>query len=153
MYCENCGCEAPTRYVAFHQNIGLLVLRFYSGTTGNLCKRCIHSTFWRYTAINLTLGWWGIISLILTPIFVIINLFYYIPCLTMEPPGPGAAPPQLTDDFFQRIAGHNDYLFQRLQQGEDLQHVSQDVAMRAGVTPGQVALYVRYVVAQSQQQA
>ena len=152
MYCENCGCEAPTRYVSFHQNIGLLILRLYNGTTGNLCKRCINSTFWKYTAINLTLGWWGIISLFLTPIFVIINLCYYIPCLTMEPPPPNAAPPQLTDDFFQRIAGHNDYLFQRLQQGENLQHVSQDVAMRAGVTPGQVTLYVRAVIAQSQQQ-
>lgn len=152
MYCENCGCEAPTRYVSFHQNIGLLILRLYNGTTGNLCKRCINSTFWKYTAINLTLGWWGIISLILTPIFVIINLCYYIPCLTMAPPAPNAAPPQLTDDFFQRIAGHNDYLFQRLQQGENLQHLSQDVAMRAGVTPGQVALYVRAMIAQSQQQ-
>jgi hypothetical protein len=152
MYCENCGCEAPTRYVSFHQNIGLLVMRLYNGTTGNLCKRCINSTFWKYTAINLTLGWWGIISLILTPIFVLINLFYYIPCLTMESPAPSAAPPQLTDDFFHRIAGHNDYLFQRLQQGENLQHVSQDVAMRAGVTPGQVALYVRAMIAQSQQQ-
>jgi hypothetical protein len=152
MYCENCGCEAPTRYVSFHQNIGLLILRLYNGTTGNLCKRCINSTFWKYTAINLTLGWWGIISLVLTPIFVIINLCYYIPCLMMEAPPPNAAPPQLTDDFFQRIAGHNDYLFQRLQQGENLQHLSQDVAMRAGVTPGQVALYVRAMIAQSQQQ-
>jgi hypothetical protein len=152
MYCENCGCEAPTRYVSFHQNIGLLILRLYNGTTGNLCKRCINSTFWKYTAINLTLGWWGIISLFLTPIFVIINLCYYIPCLMMEAPLPNAAPPQLTDDFFQRIAGHNDYLFQCLQQGENLQHVSQDVAMRAGVTPGQVALYVRAMIAQSQQQ-
>ena len=152
MYCENCGCEAPTRYVAFHQNIGLLVMRLYNGTTGNLCKRCINSTFWKYTAINLTLGWWGIISLFLTPIFCIINLCYYIPCLGMEPPAPNAAPPQLTEDAVNRIVGHQDYMFQRLQQGETLPNVSQDIAHRAGVTPGQVALYVRAVAAHAQQQ-
>ena len=43
-------------------------------------------------------------------------------------------------------------MFQRLQHGESLHNVSQDIAMRAGVTPGQVALYVRYLTAQAQQQ-
>src|SRR5215470_18028960 len=65
MYCEVCGVDAPTKHVSFHQNIGLLVMRFYRGCTGNLCKSCIHKTFWTYTAVNMTLGWWGIISLIL----------------------------------------------------------------------------------------
>jgi hypothetical protein len=152
MYCEVCGCEAPTRYVSFHQNIGLLVMRLYNGTEGNLCKPCIHKTFWKYTAINMTLGWWGVISLIVTPFFQLNNMVRYLMCMGMESPAPGAAPPELNDIFFQRIGPHTDYLVQRLNQGENLQAVSSDVAMRAGVTPGQVALFTRAMIAQAQQQ-
>ena len=36
MFCQKCGCEAPTRHVTFHQNIGLLVMRLYNGTDGQL---------------------------------------------------------------------------------------------------------------------
>jgi hypothetical protein len=152
MYCEVCGVDAPTKHVSFHQNIGVLVMRFYRGCSGNLCKSCIHKTFWTYTAINLTLGWWGIISLIVTPFFVINNTVYYLMCLGMEPPAPGATQPQLTDEFIQRIGPHTDYLVQRLNQGATLQAASEDVASRAGVTPGQVALFVRAMAAQAQQQ-
>lgn len=152
MYCEVCGCEAPTRHVSFHQNIGLLFMRLYNGTQGNLCKPCINKTFWKYTAINLTLGWWGIISLIVNPFFILNNTVRYLMCIGMEPPPPGAAPPKLDDAFFQRIQPHQEYLVQRLNQGDDLQAISQDVAMRAGVTPGQVALFIRVMIAQAQQQ-
>src|SRR5688572_27710135 len=117
MYCEQCGCEAPTRYVSFHQNIGLLVMRLYNGTEGNLCKPCIHKTFWKYTAINMTLGWWGIISLIVTPFFQLNNMVRYLMCVGMESPMPGAAPPELNDAFFERIKPHTDFLVQRLNQG------------------------------------
>ena len=27
MICQSCGVEAPTKYVAFYQNIGMLVMR------------------------------------------------------------------------------------------------------------------------------
>jgi len=150
MYCQKCGCEAPTRHVSFHQNIGLLVMRLYNGTDGDLCKPCIHKTFWAYTAVNMTVGWLGVISLILAPIFTINNIVQYIGCLGMESPRAGAVPPELNDAFFQRIHGHTDYLIARLQQGEDFHRLCNDVAMRAGVTPGQVALFVQAMAAQHQ---
>ena len=148
MYCQKCGCQAPTRHVSFHQNIGLLVMRLYNGTDGHLCKPCIHKTFWTYTAVNMTVGWLGVISLILAPIFMINNIVQYIGCLGMESPQAGAVPPELNDAFFQRIQGHTDYLITRLQQGEDFQRVCEDVAMRASVTPGQVALFVQAMAAE-----
>ena len=58
MICQCCGVEAPTKYVAFYQNIGALVMRFTNSMEGNLCKSCIHSTFWKFTLTNTTLGWW-----------------------------------------------------------------------------------------------
>jgi hypothetical protein len=151
MYCERCGVEGPTKKVDLHRNIGLLVMRMYQGTSGNLCKPCIHKTFWNYTLVNVTVGWWGIISVIVTPIFVVNNLVYYFLSLGMEPPAPGAKPPELTDEFFSRIQPHTDQLIQRLSHGEKLAEVSQDIATRAGVTPGQVALFVRAIAQQQQQ--
>ena len=150
MYCQLCGVEAPTKHVTFHQNIGALVMRFYKGVDGNLCKPCIHKTFWTYQAFNLFLGPWGVISLIITPFFLIWNLIQYLMCLGMESPAPGATAPQLTDDFMQRIGPHTDYLFSRLQQGVTLADAAQDVSLRAGVTPGQVTLFVHALAARQQ---
>src|SRR3954452_1786392 len=99
MYCEKCGVEAPTRKVELHRNIGLLVMRMHQATKGDLCKPCIQKTFWNYTLVNATIGWWGIISFIVTPIFVVNNLVYNFLSLGIEPPAPGATPPELTEDF------------------------------------------------------
>jgi hypothetical protein len=152
MYCQKCGIEAPTKYVAMYQNIGALVIRFSSSVEGNLCKNCIHSTFWTMTGINMTLGWWGMISLVVTPFFIINNTVRYLGCLGMESPHPGAAPPQLTDDACQRLQPLVQEIFGRLNAQEPLERVCQDIAFRTGVTPGQVSLYVAAVVAHSRQQ-
>ena len=83
MYCQACGAEAPTRYVEFYQNIGALVVRFPSSIKGHLCKSCIHHYFWKCTLTTLALGWWGLISLIVTPFFILNNIFRYVLCLGM----------------------------------------------------------------------
>ena len=71
MFCQSCGAEAPTKHVAFYQNIGALVMRFTSTIKGDLCKSCIHRHFWKFTLVNVTLGWWGLHSLIITPFFLL----------------------------------------------------------------------------------
>jgi hypothetical protein len=78
MRCESCGLEAPTKSVQLHQNIGMLVMRRQQSMSGNLCKACIDSYFWRFTLGNMTLGWWGLISLVMTPIFLVNNLVQFI---------------------------------------------------------------------------
>lgn len=152
MYCQKCGIEAPTKYVAMYQNIGVLVMRFSTSVEGNLCKNCIHSTFWTMTGINMTLGWWGMISLVVTPFFIVNNTVRYLGCLGMESPNPGAAPPQLTDDVFQRLQPHVQEIFGRLNAQEPMERVCQDVAIRTGTTPGQVSLYVGALIAHAQEQ-
>lgn len=150
MICQVCGVEAPTRHITMYRNIGLLVMRLSETTDAHVCKPCLHGTFWKYAAINLTLGWWGVISFIVTPCFMINNLVYYLMNLGMESPSPYAAAPHLDQAAWDAIGPHAEYLFQRLNGGHDLQAVSQDVAQRAGVTPGQVALYLRTVIAHQQ---
>lgn len=152
MICKDCGVEAPTKYISFHQNIGLLVVRFSRSVEGSLCKSCIHKHFWRMTATTLFLGWWGTISFFVTPFLVLNNVGRYLFCLGMEGVPPGAAPPTLTDEDLKRIEPHASELFRRINSGEDFAAVAHDTADLAGVTPGQVVLFVQ-AVAQDQSQA
>lgn len=152
MICQGCGLEAETKHVAFYQNIGALVVRFPSSIEGNLCKSCIHSHFWKMSGTTLFLGWWGMISFIVTPFFLLNNVFRYLFCLGMEPVPPDSTPPRLTEDVVDRISPHTNDLFSRLNDGEDFSATMKHIADRAGVTPGQVALYVQAVIQAHQNQ-
>ena len=66
-----------TAYVKFERNIGMLVLRQTRYLQGHLCKTCVGKKFWEFQGLNLLLGPWGIISLIMTPIFLITNSVTY----------------------------------------------------------------------------
>jgi hypothetical protein len=92
MICERCGSEAPTKRVNFYRNIGAIVIRFPQSTECNLCKRCVHEVFWKYTLINATLGWWGMRSVVLTPIYIVSNTIQYILCLGMRTASPPTTP-------------------------------------------------------------
>jgi len=83
MTCERCGAEAPTRRVNFYRNIGLLLFRLTESTECRLCKPCVHEVFWKYMLVNVTLGWWGAISIILTPLIILSNTIQYLFCLGM----------------------------------------------------------------------
>lgn len=149
MICQDCGVEAQTKHVSFHQNIGALVMRFPKSVEGRLCKSCIHKHFWKMSGTTLFLGWWGTISFIVTPFFLLNNIGRYLFCLGMTPVSPGAEPPQLTEAAVERIKPHAEDLFDRLNADEDFATVADLIAERAGVSPGQVALFVQ-AVAQSQ---
>ena len=153
MFCQRCGIEAPTKYVAFYQNIGALVMRFSRSMEGNLCKSCIHSTFWSFTGITLLVGWLGMISLILAPCFVLNNIFRYAFCLTMPGVPPGATAPTLTESDMERLEPHMEQFFTRLNSGEEFEAVAQDTAMRANVTPGQVMLFFRAILESQNEQS
>lgn len=147
MICQSCGIEAPTRKVAFYQNIGALVMRFSQSVDGLLCKNCIHKNFWKMTLTTLLLGWWGIISLIVTPIFLLNNIFRYLFSLSMPPVPEGAIVPELSDDDRRRISPQVESLFSRLnEENADFTEVVGEFAQRIGVTPGQMVLAIREIV-------
>lgn len=146
MFCQKCGIEAPTKYVAFYQNIGALVMRFSRSMEGNLCKSCIHRTFWSYTGITMLIGWLGMISFVLAPCFVLNNIFRYVFCLTMPGVPFDAVAPTLSDADIERLEPHMEQFFTRLTSGEELETVAQDTAMRANATPGQVMLFFRAIL-------
>ena len=140
--CQTCGVEAPVKYVEFRQNIGALVMRFSKEVKGNLCKSCIHSHFWSMTLINLSIGWLGTISIVLAPIFSIINIVHYLSALGLEKVPAGARAPVLTLDAIGKLNPFAQELINRLENNEELADVARDVATRANVTPGQVVKFV-----------
>ena len=151
--CQACGVEAPAKYVEFYQNIGALVVRFNKSIKGDLCKRCIHKHFWEMTLTNVTLGWWGTVSFILTPFLTINNVARYLGALGLPGTPRDARAPVLTEDAVARMRPHTDELIRRLNGDEDLVTVAGDVAPRAGVSPGQVVRYVVALLEHQQHQA
>src|SRR4051794_36499097 len=133
MICQACGVEAPTKYVAFHQNIGAFLVRFEKSMKGNLCKSCIHKYFWSYTSTSFLLGWWGYISILLNPFFILNNVGRYVFCLGMKPVPPGAEAPRLDADVMLLLRPHTDEIINRLNEGDQLEDIAEDVGPRAGV--------------------
>ena len=143
--CQSCGIEAPAKHVEFHQNIGALVMRYHKSVKGNLCKRCVHKNFWSLTGTTVAIGWLGTISIILAPCFVINNLVRYLGALGMPPVPPGATPPIVTDAVAQKLGPKIDEIFNRVNEGENLNDVAREIAPLVGVTPGQVVKFVALV--------
>lgn len=75
--CVVCGsATAPTGYALFQRNISLLYLRFTAKQEGNFCVPCAWKTSAAYNGVMLVAGWWGLIGLILTPVYFCSNLYY-----------------------------------------------------------------------------
>ena len=119
LICQACGVEAPTRYVEFYQNIGAVFMRFRRSIRGNLCKSCIHSRFWTMTSITLAVGWLGLISLIIAPIFIINNLSRYLTVLGMPRVPQGITRPQMNAQVAAQIQPLMPQIALRLQRHED----------------------------------
>ena len=153
MRCCVCGCNGPTRYVEFYQNIGALVMRFYKEVRGNLCKRCINEHFCKFTLTTLCVGWFGMISMILTPIFIINNVVRFLGTVGMKTGDEVAVARSdhptktLSKDIILKLNSFRDELQQRLEAGEDLDKITMNIGPRAGVSAMQVELYIEKVMA------
>jgi hypothetical protein len=79
--CQWCGSPRPTKYVAFYRNVGMLLARRKYQIHGDLCKACIHRHYWKFTGKNLLLGPWGVVSLFVTPLYLIQNTGKYVSAL------------------------------------------------------------------------
>lgn len=171
MNCQLCGNHAPTKYVTFYQNIGALVIRFHRKLAGCLCKSCIHKSFWKMTLITLAVGWLGVISLIVAPIFIILNLANYVlalglpsayPANSQTPGTPAAAippapppPPTVAETLenasIEALNPHAGEIASRLNAGEELNTVAADIARATGVSPAQAVFYIHALIEASQQ--
>ncbi len=141
--CQQCGADAPTREVSLHQNIGLLIFRLSESTEGHLCRRCISETVRRYTFVNLTLGWWGLISFFVTPFFLLFNLIQYLAARRL-PRDPIPGKPRLSDELLIRLASYKTEITECLGRGDSREMIAIALAEMAQVTPAQALLYLSF---------
>ena len=131
-------------WVAFHQNIGIFVARFTSTDAGNYCRGCATRTFLTSTTITAAVGWFGVVSLFLAPIFVAHNVGHFAAALLkLRGAPPGACPPTLTPEVVERLRPYAEALDEGLAAGGHPVELARAAAQEAGVTPGQVLLFLR----------
>ncbi len=104
-HCESCGLPTATKYVEFYENIGALITRYHRSIKGNICKSCIDYYFWNLTGKTMLLGWWGVISFIVTPFILLNNLIRYIITIGMKKHPISIAPSPSPIWVFSTIVG------------------------------------------------
>ena len=77
-YCNSCYKHTQTAHASFGKNIGMLFARSYQKIEGNLCSECIERYFWSFTMKTVLFGWWGVISLIVSPFIIFLNIINYL---------------------------------------------------------------------------
>ncbi len=93
--CQSCGEMRMTKFVAFYRNVGMLFRRQTYTIMGNLCESCVHKQFWKFEALDVVLGPWGMLSAIVAPIYFLQNIFSYVVALyQFEGAGTAAEFPQ-----------------------------------------------------------
>jgi len=81
--CEGCRRQGPVLPVSYRQNTGMLVMRRSQVAAGTLCRACSGRLFTKMTLHTFFLGWWGMISLVVTPFFLLNNLWYGVQTLML----------------------------------------------------------------------
>src|SRR4051812_6190557 len=84
--CVKCGRVRPVRDVLFLRNLGGVVIRFTQTSRGPLCLSCIHKVFWEHTTVTLLVGWLGIVSAVIAPVFIANNVVRYMLLLLTNGP-------------------------------------------------------------------
>jgi hypothetical protein len=75
--CDLCHSGNPSVHVHLRHNVGMLILRQVYETDGRLCEDCLGKAFRKHQLSNLFLGWWGLISFVMTLIFLVENTRVY----------------------------------------------------------------------------
>ncbi|EST27931.1 hypothetical protein [Streptomyces roseochromogenus] len=72
--CEVCG-GVPAAPVTIRGHQGFLVIMRFLRREGTFCRSCALAVFRKMQADTLAMGWWGPMSMLITPITLLINLF------------------------------------------------------------------------------
>lgn len=123
------------------QHVGMIIVGFTTRMNGKMCKRCIDRLFRRYTLITLAFGWWGLHSVVLTPILLLLSVYAWVRSRSLEAPAPGATAPELDELAVRRLERYQSEIASRLELKEDREAIARDIATRSGSTPGQALLF------------
>jgi len=71
--CGICRRDPPLGQATLSANIGMLLVRQTRRVSGPMCSGCFGAQYARMTLTNAFLGWWGVISLFVTPVWLTKN--------------------------------------------------------------------------------
>jgi hypothetical protein len=131
-HCEFCGAKGPVTEVVYRQNTGLVIMRQTRTWAGSACRTCSVALFRRTTLHNLFLGWWGVISLFMTPIFLAINGYYLSKTLRL---------PTLTAHNRRALEGQREYA-ESLLASKDRATVIDVLQRQTGATDAEVQAFL-----------
>lgn len=135
--CDACALEAPTRFVAYQQNIGLIFMRLTKQYAGHFCHTCNRRYFWKATATTFFLGWWGVISFFVTLAFLISNVVQRLKTLSLPRVPQDAAIPSFDDSVIRKTLPFTRYMEDQIIEGADLCTLAREISGKAQVTPGE----------------
>ncbi len=76
--CDLCRRRpASAGTVHFEGNVGLFVRRYKHELKAEMCGPCLHTQFLKFTVVNFIFGWWGTISMFVTPGYILHNVAQY----------------------------------------------------------------------------
>ncbi len=146
MRCDLCNQSGPTAYVELHHNVGMIFLREQHATKGRLCRSCLHRSFGHHMLRNVTLGWWGSISFLITWVFLLSNSVTYAGALWKLRRAAASAQvlaPTVTDAASaERLLAFEHNVRLRLRAGETSDDITRDLASLHGLHAAQVATFV-----------
>lgn len=149
MRCDTCSSNAPTAPAEFRHNVGMLLMRREYVTAGDFCRACLGRAFRHHTLRNVTLGWWGTLSFVMTWVFLVSNLVGYLRALQAL----GARRAKVTslpevasgEAALRRLAPFEHNVLLRLREGEDVQALARDLARVHAVTQDTAEHFVECV--------
>ena len=131
--CEFCGARAEVVEVTYRQNTGMLVMRQSRTWSGRACKSCSGTLFRKTLIHNLLFGWWGVISIILTPIFILANIGSWVKSRSL---------PTAAQSTSKRLEDQREYAINLLQ-SKDEATVVEVLTKSTGLPADEVEAYVR----------
>ena len=133
---------APTRAVVLRQNVGYLVARSTRTFSAEVCRDCLREVCRRYSLTTALAGWWGVVSLLVTPFYLAGNLREYWASRTL--PAPGAELAQtVADRTREYVLPHRAWINEELAKGRDLTSVAADLAARENLPAQDVEVTLR----------
>jgi hypothetical protein len=85
--CAVCGVRGAVMHASYYQNTGMLIMRQSRHFAATVCRGCSANVCGKMTLHCMVLGWWGMISMVLNPLFIANNLVVLLVSLTL----PGAS--------------------------------------------------------------
>ncbi|MEV5874172.1 hypothetical protein AB0L75_08070 [Streptomyces sp. NPDC052101] len=90
--CEVCGAS-PAETVTIRGHQGMVLMMRFLRRHGRFCHTCALAVFRKMQADTLAQGWWGPMSMLITPITLLINLFTLSRIRKLPAPAAGWRPP------------------------------------------------------------